>query len=463
MINTDLIKLLPSVNEITGELPNQLKNISTDSRSYISGDIFVALVGENFDGSKYLSQVHNDGAKILVCCDNKSNREICNSLSEVTVIFVKDTIQFVQELANAHIKDWQSERPHQRKIIAITGSNGKTTNKEMLFHLIESIRPGKVLCTYKNLNNHLGVPFTIFKIDNEIDYAIIEMGTNHPGEIKALCDIAVPNMGMITNIGAAHLEFLKDLEGVFKEKRNLFDGVMANTNSNGVFVVNCDDLYLKNLDGGTNLIKFGKEKNSNLIYSWNNNQISFKLNDKKIILKNENILGEHNFSNLLACFLMASQVFPNEIDKLIAACESFSAKDNRSLWIKYENKKIFLDAYNANPSSMHASLKAFMDYIKQNNIDQQDCLIILGDMNELGDQTDMFHAEIGNLAKLLGALNPIFIGRYSQFYKNGFKADCLALETIEEFKNDYWSQLIKFKKYIFIKGSRSLQLESLIQ
>lgn len=316
----------------------------------------------------------------------------------------------------------------------------------MIYFLMNEILPGKVLATKGNLNNHIGVPLTIFRLGKKHKVAVVEMGMNHSGEIKVLCDIAKPQHGMITNIGAAHIEFLKSMENIFKEKGTLYDSVVKNSKGKGMFVVNGDDQYLRKLKKTVGLTTYG-EKNGDVKIAINENNISFNMNKTPVLITNKNIFEHHNLKNLGGTAIFAMKLFPKKIKLIEAAASKYQQPSmNRSQW---ENN-IFLDAYNANPSSMKVSLDSFVAIMKNKNISLDDCYFVLGDMNELGEHAAPMHKEIAIHVKELGIKNVTFLGRYREFYRQGYSNPTSDYLTKEEFTNE-WIKIKKSYKFIFIK------------
>lgn len=464
MVSSKLLQKLKSVKSIAS--PFDFKNkefelvINTDSRSFKSGETFVALVGENFDAFNYLEGVLELNAKVVVFTSTKEREEMLPMLAafypKTIFISVSDSLIFLQELARLHIESWKKQ-DKERKIIGVTGSNGKTTHKEMIYFLLNSLLPGKVLATKGNLNNHIGVPLTIFNLTKKHKVAIIEMGMNHAGEIKALCDIAHPEHGMITNIGAAHIEFLKSMENIFKEKGTLYDSVVKNSKGRGIFVVNGDDQYLNTLKKSKGLSTYG-ELNGEVKIEINAEKILINMDDLHLLINNKNISEHHNLKNLAGTAIFAMKLFPRKIKQVLEAASSYQQPSmNRSQWEGH----IFLDAYNANPSSMKVSIDSFVTIMKNKNISLDDCYFVLGDMNELGDHAPEMHQQIAKHVKDSGIKNVSFLGRYREFYLRGFPAPVSSYLTKEEFHEE-WKQVRKNYKYVFVKASRSLQLETLM-
>jgi UDP-N-acetylmuramoyl-tripeptide--D-alanyl-D-alanine ligase len=375
---------------------------------------------------------------------------------EVLFVETTDSLKFIQELASLYSREWRNEKT-DRKIIGVTGSNGKTTHKEMMFFLLNSLFPGQVLATKGNFNNHIGVPLTIFRLQEIHNIAIIEMGMNHPGEIKELCSIAYPEHGMITNVGPAHIEFMQTMENIFFEKSSLYHAVLDNSKGSGVFVVNADDAYLNRLQESTGFTTYG-EVYGDVKIQIDGHRISFNIEGEDVLITNNNILEHHNLKNLAGTSIFAMKLFPKhirEIEKI--ACEYQQPSMNRSQWVD----NIFLDAYNANPSSMRVSIDSFVNVMKNKNISLDDCCFILGDMNELGVFAEELHREIAGHLAAQKIKNVIFIGRYKDYYLQGHPNPKNSYLKKEEFYEE-WRNIRKTYKYIFIKASRSLQLESLM-
>jgi UDP-N-acetylmuramoyl-tripeptide--D-alanyl-D-alanine ligase len=460
MLSSRFFNSTPSILKIYGPTKEIELKINTDSRSLKSGETFVALHGENFDGFNYVEQVIKLGAKAVIYSRKDGRDLIVKGLSEShpNVVFVgtSDSLKCIQELASQYILKWRSKKTN-RKIIGITGSNGKTTHKEMLFSLLNNAFPNQVLATKGNLNNHIGVPLTIFDLDDHHEIAIIEMGMNHQGEIDELCAIAHPEHGMITNIGSAHIEFMQSVENIFKEKASLYQAVLKNAKGNGMFVVNADDNFLIQLEKSEGLTTYG-EKFGDIKIQIRDHVISFHIENQEVLITNKNILEHHNLKNLAGTAILAIKLFPNKLSEIIAAASSYMQPSmNRSQWID----NIFLDAYNANPSSMRVSVDSFVDIMKKKGVSLDNCYFVLGDMNELGVFAQELHREIAEHVKSLGIKNITFIGRYRDFYLEGFNNPKSSYLKKEDFHNE-WKEIRKNYQFVFVKASRSLQLESLM-
>lgn len=461
MIEAELIVNTNSYHETIGPTLTGSYNICTDSRILKSGDIFVALYGPSFNGTEFVEKAFEKGACAAIISKSSFTKSIEDDLSvkyNRPIIIVSDTYQFIAELAVLRLHQWKS---NGGIVVGLTGSNGKTTHKELLKALFSSCLGEKhVHVTKGNLNNHIGVPLTIFGINEQHKVAVIEMGTNHPGEIKTLCEIALPDHGLITNIGQSHLQFLKNENGVFEEKRTLFDYV-KNINEEGFFVVNADDPYLDKLVGLENLIKWKADEFPYFV-KITHKSLTFKLHNNTHIVKNPNLYGEHNFKNLMNCLLLAISLFPECEKSILHSARTLELpRNNRSCWTKFKGLEVFLDAYNANPASMEAGLLYFAAELNAKNAVMDKVLVILGDMNELGDLSEQYHIKIGQLVKKLGFLNAIFIGRYASHYKDGYGEGVKIFDCADELIPDF-ARLTKKYTHIFIKGSRALQLERLL-
>lgn len=433
-------------------------SICTDSRLYQSGQIFWALQGEKFDGFHYAEKVISLGAPLIVYQSTASNDELAKQLSlknsSVQLVAFNNSLKALQDLSLLHRKSWYQGRKH---IIGITGSNGKTTTKEMLFSLLNGIFPQKVSMTKGNLNNHIGVPLTLCALNPEHDIAVVEMGTSGFKEISFLCELALPTSGVITNIGSGHIEFFKTQEKILNEKRALMDSVLKSTEE-GYFILNQQDKFLNTLVEPSHSKKrlFSSEA-----IQLKEDSFSLEINGEKVLIENKAVYGIHLQTNLALSLFLCLSLFPEKKDQLFKIARTLILpKNNRAEWHLDHTPKFFLDAYNANPHSMRASLDSFISKMKQEKIDLNKCCFILGDMNELGDLAPSYHQEVG---EYIGSKNPgriLFVGRYRDFYLAGcpsaksFPSKDELSKWLQDHAKDYES--------FFIKGSRSLQLESII-
>ena len=402
--------------------------VSTDSRNIDKNCIFFSLSGPNFDGNKFAKQALDKGALYAIVSNEKY------ALNNKYIV-VENTLTTLQDLAKFH------RNKLKIPFIAITGTNGKTTSKELIYNCLQkSLSTGY---TKGNLNNHIGVPLTILTITKAHQIAIIEMGANHIGEIKLLCEITQPNYGVITNIGLAHLEGFKSLEGIQRAKKELYDYIKL---SNGSIFINNEDKFLNTISTDIKRISYGKSGDvaGNIASS-----IPFiNINYKGTII-NSNLSGNYQFDNIMLSICIAEYFQIKYVD-IVKAISEYTPSNNRSQIIKTSNNKILLDAYNANPSSMKAAIDSFASDKNSNKI------LILGDMFELGDYSSEEHKKIVELAKRT-KIKSFFIGKNFKYHNTENSYD-----TIENFiKNLEENPIIDC--FIFIKGSRGITLEKLVK
>ncbi len=410
--------------------------ISTDTRSIKKGNIFFALKGPNFNANAFAKKALENGAMVAVIDDKAF------SIPEKTIL-VEDVLTTLQQLARYH-------RDHfDIPVLAITGSNGKTTTKELAYAVLSE--KYKVTGTRGNLNNHIGVPLTLLSIDKDTELAIIEMGANRPGEISLLCDIARPTHGLITNIGRAHTGLFGGFEGVIRAKSELYDYLLKH---DGMVFINQRQEILMNMAGRFRHPILYPDRGGYY-------QCTFIAADPYVKLKTEegrilrsHLIGAYNFDNIATALCLGKYFGVNPM-KTQQAIESYVPQNNRSQIIKKDHITIMLDAYNANPSSMKAALEAF------NALPGRKKAIILGDMFELGKESPAEHAQIGKLAGKYDFDKKIFVGKDMRF---------AAENTAESLYFEDKPSLIAFLKEnsfnaytILIKGSRGMALEELVE
>ena len=410
--------------------------ISTDTRTIKKNNIFFCLKGEKFDGNLFIDQAFHLGASFVIYDDEKLNYK-----SE-KAIKVKNVLKTLQALAKYHRSKFNIP------VIGLTGSNGKTTSKE----LINSVLSQKfnVTFTSNNFNNHIGVPLTILKIDRKTDLAIIEMGANHLGEIDLLCNIADPNIGYITNFGKAHLEGFGGIEGVIKGKSELYEYIKE---SDGVILINNDDRIQREKSKGINTFSFGNSKKSNYsIYntSSNKNLCEASLNDKKIT---SNLYGEYNFENINASIAMGIY-FGLSFEQIENGIKNYIPKNNRSEMIKTKKNLLFVDSYNANPSSMKLSIQSFLKFKEVKKT------LILGDMHEIGKTYLIEHERILNSVKNNKDLKIFLVGKIFNHLKFNSGRIHFFNETNELI--EYFKKNLITGHTILLKGSRKINLEKVI-
>ncbi len=463
MISLNHFSKCPSVLKQPSR-PNGSMPFCVDTRRYKHPSVFVAIPGAKVNPLDVINGLLDQGCPVVVYQKNAENDEKVRALNgkykNTEFIPVSDSVTFLQEYSHHHIVEWKAKDP-KNTVFAISGSNGKTTHKEMLSHILSSVFPGKVTSTEKNNNNHLGVPLTLFQVSPEMNFVVLELGSNHPGEIKVLCDIAGPNAGLTTNIGATHLEFFGTEKEVFLEEGLLYHAVKNATKGNGFYLINKDDPFLRTFEKTPGSVAYGESSDAEAQITFLDNGASIQYKGKTLTAKNDHITGRHNKLNLITCLFIASHFFPEREGKLIEAASTFKPTANRSQWMSYEGKEVFLDAYNANPSSVKAALLGFKDSLTSKGIKLNDACVVLGDMYELGDNTPAYHEEIGRYVKELGFTHAYFVGKFSNFYKKGFP-EGNSREGSSQFKEEYRGQCLKQYAIHFIKGSRGVQLETLL-
>lgn len=411
------------------------RTISTDSRQIPDGCLFFALKGENFDGNAYAKSAVESGAAYAVI-DN------ANFENEKTLL-VDDVLTTLQQLALMH------RRKHQIPVLAITGSNGKTTTKELINAVL--CRQYRVTATRGNLNNHIGVPLTLLEITADTELAIIEMGANHQGEIAQLCTFAEPTHGMITNIGKAHLGGFGGYQGVIKAKSELYAWLRY---TGGKVFVNAANDMLMELTAGMNRILYGSDQRAScrgtagtdsemLVIQWNSNNGPIHIQT--------HLVGNYNFENAMAAICIG-MTFNVSNEKIRSAISDYIPSNSRSQAMKTAKNSIILDAYNANPTSMQAALSNFSQ-VKANHK-----MVILGDMLELGDESPAEHQAIVNLVEESGFEKVIFVGpEFKKAADQRFKCFAHSAEACQ------WLLEQKPEGYtILIKGSRGIKMEKVL-
>jgi len=402
----------------------QHPKISTDTRMVSKGCLFFALKGENFDANTFAEQAINEGVAYAIIDNPKFN------ISDKCIL-VDNVLDTLQQLANYHRKQFTIP------FIGITGSNGKTTSKELINAVLS--QKYKTIATQGNLNNHIGVPLTILSIPKECEIAIIEMGANHIGEIEQLCKISEPTLGIITNIGTAHIEGFGSREGVIKAKSELYHFIKEN---NGKLFLNENDDLLTKLAEKIPSINYSREEITNLS---SNPFLSFEWNNVKIETQ---LYGDYNIPNILAA-IKIGEYFNVEITAIKSALENYVSTNNRSQIVKLANNTLYLDAYNANPTSMNAAIDSF------SKIETKNKFLILGDMLELGNISQEEHQKIADKIHDL-KLNALLVGNEFQHIKN--KYQLISVKNTDEAIVWLENKLNNIDS-ILIKGSRGIRLE----
>ena len=408
--------------------------VCTDTRKIIEGCLFFALKGDNFDGNKFAQEALDKGA-FKVVIDSLSYHKNTGE-----TILTANALKLLQKLAAYHRK--QLNIP----VIALTGSNGKTTTKE----LIQAVLAQKynTAATKGNLNNHIGVPLTLLSMTSQTEIGIVEMGANHLKEIAQLCELAMPNYGYITNFGKAHLEGFGSMEGVIQGKSELYKHIKQHNNK--VFV-NANDPKQLELTQSIDSITFGNEEQQYYIQLKDATD-TLLLQFDGLEIKSQ-LVGIYNFHNIAAAIAIGSY-FGVTSEKIKAAIEGYVPEMNRSQIVNTKGHKIILDAYNANPTSMMAALENFQQ-AKGNSK-----LMILGDMFELGAEAATEHQAIATFLEENPFGNVFLVG--SNFFKTQTSAPHISrFETFENLKN-YLELNPKSNTFMLVKGSRGMALERIL-
>lgn len=415
--------------------------VTTDTRNCPENSIFIGLRGETFNGNAFAPKALELGCSYAIVDDKQY-------ATHPNIILVEDSLKVLQKLANYHRKQFKIP------VLAITGTNGKTTTKELVMSVLS--KEYNVIATQGNYNNHIGVPLTLLRITKEHEIAVIEMGANHVGEIKTLAEIAEPNYGLITNIGRAHLEGFGSYENIIKAKGELYDFIRE-TKDGKVFVNGSNELLMK-MAAGMAVIPYGEEDKDKgeqfvtgrivtsspfLELEWCMASNCFEVQTK--------IVGTYNLPNVLAAVAIG-KYFGVRSELICEALEKYEPNNNRSQLKKTDTNMLIVDAYNANPTSMKAALENFK------TLDVNHKVLILGDMKELGPDSDSEHQKIADAVASNTFEKVIFVGEnFSHVntthprYKNIFELkDYLVKNPIKD-------------SYVLLKGSRGMHLEDCIE
>lgn len=411
--------------------------ITTDSRNCLPGSVFVALKGESFNGNAFVEDVLKAGCAYAIADDR-------NLPKNERIILVDDTLRTLQQLANYHRK--QLGIP----VLAITGTNGKTTTKELVSSVLSE--KYKVLYTQGNLNNHIGVPLTLLRLTAEHEMAVIEMGASHQGEIGELSQITEPDYGLITNVGKAHLEGFGSFENIIKTKGELYDFIRKST---GKIFINKNNGYLNEIADGINKIYYGNDPG---LYVWGNilkNAPFLSLewyHEEEIHQVDTRLIGAYNLENVLAAVAIGIYFNVPSAD-ICSALENYTPQNNRSQLMDTQKNHLIIDAYNANPTSMLASLNNF------GQMDVSPKAVLLGDMKELGEYSRDEHQKVIDLIRTYSFDKVFLCGEnFFELAAGTFPAYLHIDDLTEALKNEKLEGY-----YILIKGSRSIKLEKTIE
>lgn len=419
------------------EIFKQHPTITTDTRNCPKDSIFFALKGANFNGNEYAAKAIELGCSYAIVDEAKFEDKSKN------ILLVDDTLKTLQDLAHLHRSKFTIP------VIAITGSNGKTTSKELITAVLA--KEFDVLSTQGNLNNHIGVPLTLLKMSKKHEIAVIEMGASHVGEIKVLAEIADPTFGLITNIGHAHIEGFGSYENIIKTKSELYDYIR--TRKDGKIFIDANNELLVGLSDGLTTIQYGQGEGlfvRGKVVS-NDPYMSFIWQfSKDDHLVRTHLIGEYNLSNVLAAVTVGKYFGVKKV-KINEAITDYIPTNNRSQLKKTAKNTLVIDAYNANPTSMNAALQNFVKLAIPNKA------VILGDMRELGPDAAMEHQTIVDLVTSNGIKDAFFIGE--NFNKT--HTDLPKFKDLETFLS-YLKEKPLIDKNILIKGSRGIQLEKCV-
>ena len=439
------------------EIYNKFKEcgaVTTDSRTLKGGEMFFALKGENFDGNEYALKALEAGAAYAVV---NADSKVAES-DDPRLIKVEDSLKTLQDLARWH-RSMTFVGGKPLTVVALTGTNGKTTTKELIREVLSM--KYRVTATEGNLNNSIGVPLTLLKIDSQTEIAVVEMGASHPGDIKELVDIALPNYGLITNVGRAHLLGFGSFEGVKKTKGELYDYLRRT--SDKVFL-NVDNPHLCAMASERNL-QSDPERPYSLVlpYGLDYQGAEVLPSDAehpylRIALKepatvvSTNLVGSYNADNVMAAMAVGRHFGVPEED-MVKAIEAYVPSNNRSQMNRTECNTLIVDAYNANPSSMDVALNNLSSVVSEKKV------AMLGDMLELGEESGTLHREVLEKASALGLSLLCLVG--SEFGKvcGGFDARCFATsdELAEWLKDNPVEGAV-----VLVKGSRGTRMEKVL-
>ena len=411
-------------------------SVETDTRKLKKGDLFFALKGPNFNGNDYAGEAFEKGASYVIADEKQA-------VIHDRVILVNDVLTALQELAGFH------RRQLNIPVIAITGSNGKTTTKELVHAVLSTTY--KTYTTKGNLNNHIGIPLTLLRIKTDADFAVIEMGANHLGEIAGYCKYTLPTHGLITNCGKAHLEGFGSLEGVRKGKGELFDYLRHPGKT--AFVNSDDSQLLKMAEGIEHVITYGTKQgtvtgNIKTATPFLSVELGKSMDD---LIIETRLVGTYNLPNVLAA-VTVGKTFAVAPEKIRSGIGMYEPSNSRSQLIEKESNKIILDAYNANPSSMKLAIENF------NAINHPEKILVLGAMAELGESSVEEHEAIIELIRKYHWKQVVLVGNeferiphpYPQFHSS---AEAAKFLSEKKYSN----------AYLLVKGSRSTQMERVLE
>ena len=443
---------------IQGSPQNRLKGISTDSRTIKAGELFITLKGERFDGHQFIKDALVKGAAGLIVKKGFNLRDLPLSKKDIPLIQVKDTLKALGDLAYFWVQ--RNKAP----IVAITGSNGKTTTREMAATILEHYH--RVLKPQHNWNNLIGLPLTLLRLKPQHEIAIVEMGMNRKGEIKRLSQISKPHVGLITNISPVHLHYLKTLQNVAKAKGELFESLT----SENYAVINNDDPLIIKLSKlcSAQRVTFGINSQAQITATdispldYNKNHFTLRVEGKSIPIM-LNVPGIHNIYNALAAASIAT-IFKLTLEEIKVGLERFTAFPARMEIITIgRNINIINDTYNANPKSMEIALRT-LAHLKG----KKRGIAVLGDMLELGEASVDLHQQVGFLIKVLNLDTVFLIGTYAEVIAESARAQGMSEREIcvgktHEQIAQQLNKKVKEHDWILFKGSRAMKIEKILE
>jgi len=407
--------------------------ISIDTRKIRRGALFFALKGPNFNANELAIEALKSGASFAIVDEEKY-------VLDHRYILVDDVLKTLQQLAKHHRKKLRCP------ILGITGTNGKTTSKELCLQVLK--QKFKTVATLGNLNNHIGVPLSLLSIPLDTEFAIIEMGANHLGEIKFLSEIADPNYGVITNVGKAHLEGFGSLDGVLETKTELYRFLAKKNGS--VFVKDNQQILIENLPEGCPKISFGQMGDSRYQITYKGAQPYVRVEVESEEIQSQ-LIGDYNFDNIALSIAIGLE-FGIDLKKIKKGIEEYAPTNNRSQIINTQLNTVLLDAYNANPMSVEKAIQNL------SNINHSNKIMILGDMFELGQEQDKEHVNVINQSLNSGIKEVYFVGDiFNRLNQTAYK----SFKTTNELKQYFKRNQMK-EAFVLIKGSRGMKLEQLL-
>lgn len=438
--NWTLARIATVVNGSLTGADTMARGVSTDTRSIAAGEVFVALVGPNFDGHDFISHAHKRGAAAVIV-----SREVAAPLPTIQVA---DTRIALGELASA----WRQQ--FSMPVIAVTGSNGKTTVKEMILSILRTSK--NTLATQGNLNNDIGMPLTLLRLSSEHEAAVIEMGANHPGEIDYLTKLAKPDVALITNAGPAHLEGFGSIEGVAHAKGEIYGGLYAQ----GTAIINADDKYADywhSVCQHVKVLTFGLTGKADIFADYKTSGLFTDINlqtpqgNTHIQLP---VLGQHNVLNALAACAACLAVNVS-LEEIKQGLEKFSKVAGRFQIKKGKaGSQIIDDTYNANPASLKAALDVLHDLPGRH-------YLAIGDMGELGENSEHLHREAGKQARETGVARLYAIGKYAKYVTKSFGDDAQEFSDHSSMASAIKDKLAS-DVTLLVKGSRLMQMEKVV-